>query len=490
MANERTLIEASMIIAYHPHLNRHVLLRNGVVVFEEDTIIHVGKSYSGAVDRRIDGTKKLISPGFVNAHAELKSAPVLKSLWEDCGSRNFWNWSLPNFQPTLANFTVSDNEARIIAEAALLEILRGGCTTIAEMGAAFRVGPKNLIGLLHDIGLRAYLFGGASSYSWHFSDDHNVTYVPNDDQGLGEVEQSTEFIKKYDEGANGTIRCGLGLAAVDLCTSELLKIVRHRADELNALIRVIGAQSVLEFREMLKRHGETTIEFLAENGIVGPDVTLVHGHITSSHPWTHYPDGGQDIALLANSNTSVADTPWIYARMGIAMHSWVRYLKAGVNLGIGTAGLGIPQDMLSSMSCSIIVSKIIDEAFDAGNAMDAFNAATLGGARTLNRSDLGRISVGAKADLLLFNLNTIRMSPVRDVIKNIVYNAASENIEQVIIAGKSVVRNGNIKGWDEEHIAKKLQKIAETYWANISLNDQQGRSVDELVPLSLPLWES
>ena len=81
------------------------------------------------------------------------------------------------------------------------------------------------------------------------------------------------------------------------------------------------------------------------------------------------------------------------------------------------------------------------------------------------------------------------MSPVRDVIKNIVYNAAAENIEQVIIAGKSVMQNGNVKGLDEESIAKKLQKIAETYWTKISLTDQQGRSVDDLVPLSLPLWE-
>ena len=83
-------------------------------------------------------------------------------------------------------------------------------------------------------------------------------------------------------------------------------------------------------------------------------------------------------------------------------------------MGIGTAGLGIPQDMLAAMSCSIVTSKIVDEAFNAGNAIDAFNAATIGGAKTLGRQDIGRITEGAKADLLLFDLNTIRMSPVRD----------------------------------------------------------------------------
>ena len=54
-----------MIIAYNPELNQHVLLKNGVVVFEGDTIIYVGKSYSDSVDSRIDGKGKIVSPGFV-----------------------------------------------------------------------------------------------------------------------------------------------------------------------------------------------------------------------------------------------------------------------------------------------------------------------------------------------------------------------------------------------------------------------------------------
>ena len=56
------------------------------VLYEGDTIIHVGKSYSEPVDIRIDGTDKIVSPGFINAHAELKWGSVTRSFYEDFAS--------------------------------------------------------------------------------------------------------------------------------------------------------------------------------------------------------------------------------------------------------------------------------------------------------------------------------------------------------------------------------------------------------------------
>jgi len=59
----------------------------------------------------------------------------------------------------------------------------------------------------------------------------------------------------------------------------------------------------------------------------------------------------------------------------------------------------------------------------AGMVPDMFNSATVYGADALGRRDLGRIEVSAKADLVVVDLNTIRMSPVRDPIRNLVYGA-------------------------------------------------------------------
>ncbi|UCD44966.1 MAG: ethylammeline chlorohydrolase, partial [Candidatus Bathyarchaeota archaeon] len=62
-----TEIDGSYIVVFDGE--EHRLLRDGVVVYEDDRLIHVGKSYGGRVDRRIDARGKLVCPGFINIHA-------------------------------------------------------------------------------------------------------------------------------------------------------------------------------------------------------------------------------------------------------------------------------------------------------------------------------------------------------------------------------------------------------------------------------------
>ena len=62
----RTLIRGGWVVGYQEPT--HTLIRNGVVVFEEDRILHVGKAFEGSVDREIDARDKLISPGFIDTH--------------------------------------------------------------------------------------------------------------------------------------------------------------------------------------------------------------------------------------------------------------------------------------------------------------------------------------------------------------------------------------------------------------------------------------
>ena len=62
-----------------PRRRGHVLVRNGSVVFENDRIVHAGGAFAGPVDRRIDATGKLVSPGFVNCH---KACSHSKIIWK------------------------------------------------------------------------------------------------------------------------------------------------------------------------------------------------------------------------------------------------------------------------------------------------------------------------------------------------------------------------------------------------------------------------
>ena len=62
----RTLIKASWLVGHAA--GRHQLIKDGVVVYEGNGIVHVGKTFDGSVDKTIDAAGKLVAPGFIDTH--------------------------------------------------------------------------------------------------------------------------------------------------------------------------------------------------------------------------------------------------------------------------------------------------------------------------------------------------------------------------------------------------------------------------------------
>lgn len=213
---------------------------------------------------------------------------------------------------------------------------------------------------------------------------------------------------------------------------------------------------------------------------------MAHVIFVSSHSLLGNRSDGSDLDLISKSGATVAHCPWEYAKQGQVLESYPKYLKLGVNVGIGTDIF--PQDMLREMNLVSTISKIVEGDSTVGSATDVFNSATLVGARALNRNDIGRIAPGAKADLVIINLKTIRMRPLRDPIKNLVFGATYNEVETVIIDGNKIVENGKINGLDERMVAEDLQKVGESYWRDIPRRDSKGRTLDEISPLSFKEW--
>src|SRR5215218_10867114 len=128
----RRMLKASHIIAHQDGGHRH--LQDGVVVWENDQIIHVGKSFDGQVDETIDGAGKIITPGFINTHAHLYESPLDKSFVEDRGSRQFYLSGLFEFLPT-RSATMDAAAHRACVAFSMAELLRTGTTTVMEIGS-------------------------------------------------------------------------------------------------------------------------------------------------------------------------------------------------------------------------------------------------------------------------------------------------------------------------------------------------------------------
>jgi len=479
MAPVRTLIKASHIIAYDGKQHRY--LKDGVVVYEGDTIIQVGKKFDGTVDNVIDATNKVVTPGLVNTHIHMAGGPLDKSLIEDRGSRNFYNSGL--FEMLPARGAAQDIEANHASiEFSIVELLHTGTTCALEIGAH----PDFVAEQAARYGFRAYIGPSFRSARWHTDDGRTVKFAWDEPAGNAAFESAVRWIEENDGKHDGLVKGFLSPTTVDNCTEALLKRVRETTNRLQVPLQIHVSQSVIEFQEIARRHGLSPIEWLEQIGFLGSDVILAHAIILAGGSWAQY--AGDDIAVMARNRVSVAHAPWVFARRGIAMESFSLYLRAQINMTLGTDTT--PQSMIEAMKFAAVISKIIDRQTEVATAADVFNAATLGGAKAIGRDDLGRITKGAKADLVIWEGHSIWMSPLRDPVKNIVYNAQAEDVKTVIVNGKMVLDNGVIVSvTDTTALASKLQDAGIRMWANMFKGDWAGREIDQLSPQSFPYWE-
>jgi len=116
-----------------------------------------------------------------------------------------------------------------------------------------------------------------------------------------------------------------------------------------------------------------------------------------------------------------------------------------VNIALGTDTY--PRDMILQMRNASYFGKVASRNLKAATAAQVFEAATLGGAHSVGRSDIGRLAPGAKVDIVIIDLtgrDTLRMGPVRDPIKSLVDCGIGDDVDTVIVDGIVRMEGGRI----------------------------------------------
>ncbi|HIY67667.1 MAG TPA: amidohydrolase family protein, partial [Candidatus Agrococcus pullicola] len=361
--------------------------------------------------------------------------------------------------------------------------LRTGATTVMQMG----VESDYVARMCEEVGLRAFIGESYRSGEWFTPDGKNVEYRWFEDDGRAAFEGGLDFALRHRNPSGDALVTGfLNPSQVDTCSADLLRRTRDAADEHDLLMQTHAAQSYSEFHEMTRRHARTPIEWLDDIGFLSERTLIGHGLFLTGTSWTNF--HGDDLGLLARSGTTVVYNPWVFARNGIIMESYDSYQKHGVKVCLGTDTT--TQSMLLSMRWASIVTKVFEHRADVGEARDVFNAATVRAADVLRRPDLGRIEVGAKADLVFWKTDTLTMVPSRDPIRTIVYYAEHSDIDRVMVGGRFSYENNAVRGLDEASDRRALQEASERVWEGWPSHDWASRTMDEHVPLSYPEFET
>jgi 5-methylthioadenosine/S-adenosylhomocysteine deaminase len=120
-------------------------------------------------------------------------------------------------------------------------------------------------------------------------------------------------------------------------------------------------------------------------------------------------------------------------------------LKRGIAAGLGTdgpAGSNNDFDLLEEADLAAKLQKLVRSDPEALPARQAFEMATIGGARSLGlEKEIGSLEAGKRADMIALDLDAPNAVPLYDVYSQLVYALKGANVTDVLVNGREVVRN-------------------------------------------------
>lgn len=192
-----------------------------------------------------------------------------------------------------------------------------------------------------------------------------------------------------------------------------------------------------EIRRSLAEHGVRPLERLRRLGLLGPGLIAVHA--------VHLDDG--EIDLLAKHGASVAHCPSSNLKLASGFAPVAKMAAAGVNIALGSDGAASNNrlDVFAEMRLAALLAKAVARDAEAMPAHAALRAATLGGAAALGlEKRIGSIVAGKAADIAAVRYAGAELSPCYDPLSHLVYAAGREHVSDVWVAGRRLLRDGEI----------------------------------------------
>ncbi len=489
----RTRIAETWVVGYEN--NRHILHRGFQVVYEEDRIIYVGPRFNGHLDETIEAPDRLVAPGFIDTHVH-SGYRALHKLLSDVGRSDLYGQpymdvSVPRQGTKIQGYPNYVTAAEAAEEKTLElhalftvgELLRNGVTTFVELGSQVAV-QEALWRQCERLGVRGYLGPGYDSGRWVGVEGGRLERIVDEQEGLRLFEEAIAFIKRTQEHGGGLISGLLVPREVENCSVDLLRRTVLTARELRVPMATHAAYSVIEFYETVRQYRMTPIELLDSVDMLCPELNIGHGNLIADNPRMNY-SGARDLELMGSHRVSVSHCPINIVRRARTLDSWEKYSKAGVNLTIGSDTY--PRDMMMNMRTASYHGKVMSHNLKAASAADVYTAATLNGARSLGRDDLGRLVPGAKADVIIIDLTgrgTLRYGAIRDPIRSIIECGIGDDVETVIVNGIVRMRDRRILELDLDEVRRAAQSTADHLWSHVQDWDPLFRTADDMSPLS------
>jgi len=429
---------------------------DGGLFVKDGFIAQVGPTpeLPSTADEIVDASGHIILPGLVNTHHHFYQ--TLTRAIPAAQNANLFNW-LKTLYPIWARMNPED--IRISTQTALAELALSGCTTASDHLYLFPNGSSldDEIEASREIGIRLHASRGSMSLGESKGGLPPDSVVDSEDKILADSER---LINRYHQPEAGAmIQIVLAPCSPFSVTGELMKESATLARKYGVHLHTHLAETQDEEEFCLQKFGYRPVAYMQSVNWVGNDVWYAHSvHVSQ-----------EEIVVYAREGCGVAHCPSSNMRLASGIAPLQRYIKAGVNVGLGVDGSASNDGshMLAEVRQAMLLARLkagLDGASLSSTggeiltARQALELGTRGGAAVLGRKDIGSLEVGKCADFIGFNLNRLEFSgALHDPLAALVF-CQPVGVDFNYVHGKVVVKDRQLLGLDlERHVRRHNQ---------------------------------
>jgi guanine deaminase len=408
----------------------------------------------------VDARRRLVMPGFVNAHTHSHGALARGAVADRA--------ILETFLCAAGGLVGgrSPEDIRLSTLLSAVELVRRGCTACYDLAVEL---PLPTVAGLHAVALAYEEVGMRAVVAPMLSDRTLFSAIPGLHDALSPAGRNAADALTAAPMATSLhmadaalrewpcnrarVRPALGPSIPLHCSDAFLRACRRLADAHGVGLHTHLAESPVQVAAGRARYGQSLTAHLSELGWLGPDVVAAHG------VWLD----AADLALLADSGAGVAHNPCSNLRIGSGLADVRAMLTAGVRVGVGTdaSNTSDGQNMFEATRLAALLSRLrqVDPA-EWLSAQEAFRLATQGSAALLGFDDIGRIAVGAWADLVFLDTGAPGFVPLRAPLEQLVLAESGAAVTDVMVAGRTILAAGRLLTVDEPALARAAAAAA------------------------------
>jgi len=423
-------------------------IKGGGLYVEDNEIKVVGPSETlpASADEIIDMAGHVVLPGLVNTHHHMfQSLTRAVPAAQDC---ELFAW-LKCLYPIWIRLT--PEMVRVSVRTAMAELILSGCTTSSDHFYLYANGVRldDAIEAAHATGMRFHANRGSMSVGTSKGGLPPDKAVEDEAAILADTRRVIETF--HDASRFSMLRIVVAPCSPFSVTDDLMRESAALARSYGVSLHTHLAENDNDVAYSRERYGKTPAQYAEDLGWTGHDVWHAHCVKLDDH----------GIALFGRSGTGVAHCPCSNMRLASGIAPIGKMRRAGVPVGLGVYGSASNDTghMIAEARQAMLLARV-GRGPDAMSARDALEIATLGGAKVLNRDDIGALEPGMAADFVAFDMREIGYAgALHDPVAALIFGA-SLRVSLSVINGKVIARDGRITTLDLPVVIEQHNRLA------------------------------